>query len=141
MESRQFSFLFQQRNKTFSLMNENSPGWTLLNQDPYQWKCSQVLPKYTVSWSGFVCENREKAEMGKHFGGAANLPLQGWGRRIWRSYRCCNNRRCGWCKPWFKGANKIFCTYLSPSFLLENMKKIIFKVFKLLLIFPKKWNF
>jgi len=35
--------------QTFSLMNENSPGWNLLNQDPYQWKCSQVLPKYTVS--------------------------------------------------------------------------------------------
>jgi hypothetical protein len=35
--------------QTFSLMNKNSPGWNLLNRDPYQWKCSQVLPKYTVS--------------------------------------------------------------------------------------------
>jgi hypothetical protein len=37
-----------------------------------------------------------------------------------------------------EGASKIFCTYLLPCFLFENMKKIVLKVFNPLLAFPKK---
>jgi len=36
------------------------------------------------------------------------------------------------------GANKIFCTYLLPCFLLEHTKKIVFQTFNLLLAFQNK---
>jgi hypothetical protein len=39
------------------------------------------------------------------------------------------------------GASKIFCTYLFPCFLLENMKRIVYQTSNVPLTFQKKWFF